>query len=259
MRKSGTTEMRGLVWIPSGVDEDGEDDHSVDRDDQGRVCEVLFRADGERSIGYRSIHLDRSAFGPHCLKELNLCGILGTPMVLELERGGDGRTEVLRFRRDTPMTTAQQLDRHPRGVELVSDLRGMMRMSVLDCRPDRPEGPAAHEVIQWSDDSVTLIEHRADENGGLTEARMLPPLAGLGQLVQPSASGGESWIEEQERLVNMGMIHLASTRMTGRISLEDESSRSGHLEALLMPSTLLANDFRAGLADRRSAPPRDGG
>ena len=65
---------------------------------------------------------------------------------------------------------------------------------------------------------------------------------------------GENWFEEQEQLINTGLIQLASTRITSRMPLQGNAPRNFHLEAVLMPSARMASYFRSALADRRAFP-----
>ena len=251
----GSQEVRGLVWVTGRTDDCGDDDQSVERDGGGRISEIFFSQDDRSEQGYRSLRIDRDVFGPLSLRELHWCGLLNTPVALVVEEDADGRRSLHSFRRDTGMNTAQQLDRHPRALELLEDLRGLMQTCVLDCHPMMlPDGqPAAHEVIQWQDGSVTLIEHHAGETGAIVRTRILPPLPGLGALITP-ADGEQNWLEEQEQLINMGLVHLSSSRITSRMPLQGNHPSKYHLEALLMPAARLASDFRSGLADRQAAP-----
>ena len=272
MSGAETIEVRGLVWVRDGRDEHGDDDRTILRDKagataisadgDGRIREISFRSDSERDIGYRSVILDREVFGVHSLRELHWAGILETPMVLELEaepaadgqpprprRDQSGSMRLHGFRRDTDASIAQQLDRHPRAQEVLPDLKGLMQMSVLNSHEREMSGTDAHEVIQWRDGSVTLIEHHAGETGALEDMTLLPPLPDLGGMIQ-LGQGQQGWFEDQENLISAGMLHLAVMRLvSSQMAFTEERPRNQHLEALLMPSSRLASDFRSAAAD----------
>ena len=209
-------------------------------------------------------------FGDVSRRRMRQAALLETPVRMRVtedpERAGrplpdrHGRMTALWFEPDTKETIAQQVDRL--GTANTDALLELVSLSVYDGRfreysmhsVDLIDG---REIIQWRDESVTVVEHREGTPRG---RRLLPPLPNLAALTEPgSGEEGddpeERWSQlrrNRENLIDLGMIHRAQAGLLDRLPSNYRVTGMNRPDAapLLSPAGALAGSFREAMADR---------
>ena len=233
---------------------------------------TLVREDGEDV----TVRMDYTTFGDISRRKIHEAALLRMPLrvtvredperpgqPLEAENGG--QLELTWFEPATRSTMAELVDAHPERESMMGRLRLLMRFSVLERHPREFSRHTmrfvdAHEIIQWQDDSVTVIEHLKGMGGELEEQTFLPPLRSLAALMDrgDSALVGDSPIQrdrEQDDLIDLGMIHRAHNGLVRRLPGNYGAGNHRHpdIETLLRPAIALTSSFREELDDRTPA------